>query len=79
MRKVFRMQYEPCSGQCYTGGDDSPINKESFKAIGALKTDKNRLESFITKLTKAHEPLCGNEEMRLGVDYDELVTMATSS
>lgn len=73
MRKVFRMQYEPCDGLCYAPSyDPMDENYESFFAIRGLKDDKPRLAKLLTKLTEIHEPLCGNKNMRYAIDKDDV-------
>lgn len=75
MRKVFRMQYEPCNGDCYAWGDDDDDdvkheNTASFSSIRSLKDNLPRLKSLMDRLVKIHEPLCGNANMRYAIDQD---------
>jgi hypothetical protein len=64
MRKVFRMQYEPCDGTCYAWDSRAPIEV-------ILENDKPRLNTLVKALTKIHEPACGNINIRYGIDLDE--------
>ena len=61
MRKIFRMGYEPCKGDCYEYDVTLPIDE--------LNTA--RREATIAKLLEMHAPMCGNEALRYGVDLDE--------
>lgn len=63
MKKIFRFQYEPCTGTCYTGGND--FYQELKKA------DTNKLNSIINNIVKAHDSTCDDLDQRFGVDYDE--------
>ena len=80
MRKVFRMQYEPCNGLCYApshSADDE--NFESFNAMHELKNDKPRLAKLLADLTKVHDPLCGNENLRIAIDKDDIAEIYVGS
>lgn len=80
MNKVFRMQYEPCNGMCYAWSkDNGDENFESFKAMNAFKTDLPRLKKFFQMLTKVHEPLCGNEKLRIAIDVDTVANIYVGS
>lgn len=61
MRKIFRMGYEPCKGDCYAWGDVLPIDDLDPEKRAAVKT----------KLLDLHRPMCGNAALRYGVDFDE--------
>ncbi|HDY9042735.1 TPA: hypothetical protein RRI59_000366 [Klebsiella pneumoniae] len=63
MRKAFRMKYEPCLGTCYI---DRNVADLSF-----LANDLVALREIVIKMIKAHEPLCGNEGIAYGIDFDE--------
>lgn len=63
MRKVFRMKYEPCNGQCYTCHE--VVN------LTSLANDQVTLRRLLDKMVKAHEPLCGNANIAYGIDFDE--------
>jgi len=62
MRKIFRMQYEPCTGMCYA--PDQPF----FQVMGELATDKPRLKKLMSQLLEVHTFLCGNENMKWAID-----------
>jgi hypothetical protein len=64
MKKVFRMKYEPCNGECYVGPD---VINLSFLAGNLVE-----LKKITTKLIKAHEPLCGDVNLAYAIDYDEI-------
>lgn len=61
MRKIFRMGYEPCKGDCYAYDDVLPIDDMT----------PERRERTVKKLLKMHAPMCGNEALRYGIDFDE--------
>lgn len=63
MRKIFRMQYEPCNGDCYAWDDVLPL----VDVEGDIKHLKELMDKFIL----AHNPLCGNINLRYGIDFDE--------
>lgn len=65
MKKVFRMQYEPCNGDCYAHG------QEFFKLMKSLLDDEAKFKTLTEKLVKIHEPLCGNVNLRYAMDLDE--------
>lgn len=90
MRKIFRMQYEPCNGECYawdrddddrgsdsgsgsggSGGSDDDDKDTDIMPLRALRNDPIRLKSVMTKLVSMHEELCGNKNLRYGIDLDE--------
>lgn len=82
MRKIFRMQYEPCSGACYQyddddsssgggGGSDTPDIESDILPLRALRFDQVRLKSIMEKLVAMHQELCGNKNIRYGIDLDE--------
>jgi hypothetical protein len=79
MRKVFRMQHEPCNGMCYAPSYDGGENFESFKAMNAFKNDLPRLKKFFENLLKVHEPLCGNEKLRIAIDVDDIANIYVGS
>jgi hypothetical protein len=64
MKKVFRMKYEPCNGECYV--PDDVINL-SFLAENLIE-----LKKITAKLIKAHEPLCGDENLAYAIDFDDV-------
>lgn len=63
MRKLFRMQYEPCNGECYAPGD--VLN------LSGLSKDVPRRERLLADLKAIHDPICGNAAYRYGMDLDE--------
>ena len=71
------MQYEPCNGECYAydGGDDDNSDDrpdgDDTLPLGPLRFDKPRLKRIMDKLIAMHEPLCGNKNLRYGIDLDE--------
>lgn len=65
MKKIFRMQYEPCLGTCYEY--DSILMQE----INKLKQDKNKLNRFLKCLDYIHDKTCGDEKVGFLLDYDE--------
>lgn len=70
MRKLFRMKYESCSGQCYAD--------EEVMRIHNLGLDAQNAAEFLHRLLAIHEPSCGNDQIafRLDVsdDHDMYVT-----
>ena len=77
MRKIFRMQYEPCNGDCYAwdGDDDNDSGSDSdgddTLPLGPLRSDPVRLKRIMDKLVAMHQELCGNVNLRYGIDLDE--------
>jgi len=61
MRKLFRMQYEPCSGQCYAASEVLSLQGMS---VGQIK-------EVMDAMVAMHEPACGNRNVCLGLDLDE--------
>ncbi len=61
LRKIFRMGYEPCKGDCYCYDDVLPIDE----------LDSTRKAAVVQKLLDMHAPMCGNEALRYGVDLVE--------
>ena len=60
-RKIFRMGYEPCKGDCYCYDDVLPVDD----------LDPEKRQAVIKKLLELHAPMCGNEALRYGVDFSE--------
>jgi len=60
-RKIFRMGYEPCKGDCYCYDDVLPVDD----------LDPEKRQAMIKKLLEMHAPMCGNEALRYGVDFSE--------
>lgn len=65
MKKIFRMQYEPCLGTCYEY-DDILMDE-----INKLKKDKKQLDVFLKCLDYIHDKTCGDIEVGFLLDYDE--------
>lgn len=65
MKKIFRMQYEPCLGTCYEYDD---ILMEEFRK---LRTQPDKLKSLLEDLNFIHEKSCGNSTLGFILDYDE--------
>lgn len=63
MRKLFRMKYEPCTGQCYAYSDVMRIHTLGLDVKGAV--------AFLKRLVAIHEPSCGNENIEYRLDVDE--------
>lgn len=71
MRKMFRMQYESCSGQCYAWSDVMRIRTLGLDAQGAA--------AFLKRLVAMHEPSCGNDKLAFRLDLDEEHEMFVAS
>lgn len=63
MRKLFRMKYEPCVGQCYAYSDVMRIHTLGLDARGAA--------AFLRRLLAAHAPSCGDPGIEFRLDADE--------
>lgn len=63
MRKLFRMKYESCSGQCYAYSD--------VMRIHVLGLDVEGTVAFLKRLLAAHAPSCGNDQLGFKLDVDE--------
>ena len=63
MRKLFRMKYEACSGQCYAYSDVMRIHTLGLDVKGAVE--------FLKRLVAIHEPSCGNPNIEYRLDVDE--------
>lgn len=63
MRKLFRMKYEACNGQCYEYDDVMKINTLGLDVKGAVE--------FLKRLVAIHEPSCGNPNIEYRLDVDE--------
>lgn len=64
MRKIFRMAYESCSGQCYDHSDVMRIH-----TLGLY--DIKRAAAFLSRLLEMHAPSCGNPNIQFRLDVDE--------
>ena len=62
MRKMFRMKYEPCTGQCYAPSDVMRIHTLGLDVEGAVV--------FLKRLLAMHAPSCGNESLQFRLDED---------
>jgi hypothetical protein len=63
MRKLFRMAYESCSGQCYAYSDVMRIHTLGLDIKGAAE--------FLRRLLAMHAPSCGNPNIQFRLDHDE--------
>lgn len=63
MRKIFRMAYETCSGQCYDHSDVMRIHNLGLDVRGAA--------AFLKRLLAMHGPACGNANLQFRLDADE--------
>ncbi len=61
MKKLFRMKHEPCRGTCYEYDDVLKISQMSPE-------DQDHI---ITRMSKIHNLICGDEKFALGLDLDE--------
>lgn len=65
MKKIFRMQYEPCLGTCYAYDDILMLE------INKLKSNKTKLNKLLQCLEFIHDKTCGNKDIGFTLDYDE--------
>lgn len=63
MRKLFRMKYESCSGQCYAYSDVMRIHTLGLDVEGTV--------AFLKRLLSMHAPSCGNPNIQFRLDADE--------
>lgn len=63
MRKLFRMKYESCNGQCYADEDVMQIHSLGLDAEGAA--------TFLRRLLAMHEPSCGNPQISFSLDVED--------
>lgn len=63
MRKLFRMKYESCNGQCYADEDVMKIHSLGLDVEGAA--------TFLRRLLAMHEPSCGNPQISFSLDVDD--------
>ena len=63
MRKLFRMKYESCSGQCYADEDVMRIHDLGLDAVGAA--------TFLRRLLAMHEPSCGDPNISFSLDVED--------
>lgn len=71
MRKLFRMKYEACNGQCYEYSD--------VMRIHALGLDTQGAVAFLKRLVAMHEPSCGNAELQFRLDEDTWIPKESAS
>lgn len=71
MKKIFRMQYEPCLGTCYAYDDILMLE------INKLKENKKDLNKLLKCLESIHDRTCGNTEIGFTLDYDENMFIGT--
>jgi hypothetical protein len=71
MRKMFRMKYESCSGQCYAYSDVMKIQNLGLDEQGAV--------TFLTRLLEMHRPSCGNPHLAFRLDNDEELNVFVAS
>ena len=71
MRKIFRMQYESCHGECYAYSDVMRIRTLGLDAKGAA--------AFLRRLVKMHGPSCGNPHLAFRLDHDETLDVFVAS
>lgn len=67
MRKLFRMKYEPCNGDCYA--------ECAVVDLRSMKLAKNEAVDFFRKLLAVHLPACGNSQLMFRVDVDDEYNM----
>ncbi len=63
MRKLFRMKYESCNGQCYADEDVMKIHNLGLDVEGAA--------TFLRRLLAMHEPSCGNPQIAFSLDVED--------
>lgn len=63
MRKMFRMKYESCNGECYAYSDVMRIHN--------LGLDTESAVSFLRRLVEIHKPSCGNANLQFRLDVDD--------
>src|SRR5690349_3415123 len=71
MRKMFRMKYESCSGQCYEYSDVMRIRNLGLDAQGAAE--------FLKRLVAMHDPSCGNDQIAFRLDVSDEHDMFVAS
>lgn len=62
MRKIFRMRYESCYGQCYEYSD--------VMRVHTLGLDEDGAVAFLKRLLAVHAPSCGNAALGFRLDHD---------
>jgi hypothetical protein len=71
MRKLFRMKYESCTGQCYSYSDVMKIHTLELDEAGAV--------TFLRRLVAMHHPSCGNPHLAFRLDHDEELEVFVAS
>jgi hypothetical protein len=71
MRKIFRMKYESCNGQCYEYSDVMRIHTLGLDTQGAVV--------FLKRLLAMHAPSCGNAELAFRLDHDDKLNIFVAS
>lgn len=61
MRKLFRMQHEPCHGTCYTPD----------KVMRLAEVSDADRERILAMIGEVHDAICGDARFGLGIDLDE--------
>lgn len=64
MRKLFRMQFEGCLGECYSHSD--------VMRIHVLGLDVEGTAAFLRRLLAMHAPACGDDRIGFRLDVDEV-------
>lgn len=67
MRKLFRMKYEPCNGDCYA--------ECAVVDLHSMKLSKNETADFFRRLLAVHLPACGNSNLMFRVDMSDEYNM----
>ena len=71
MRKLFRMKYEPCNGQCYAHDD-------VLKAAD-IGCSPDEYRKVLDGLVAIHERACGNADVWYALDHDDTTGVFVAS
>lgn len=71
MRKMFRMKYESCNGECYADIDVMTIRTLGLDAQGSAE--------FLKRLIAMHAPSCGNDQLAFRLDVSDEHDMFVTS
>lgn len=71
MRKMFRMKYESCHGECYAHSDVMKIHN--------LGLDEQGAAAFLRRLLQIHGPACGNANLGFRLDVDDKLGVFVAS
>lgn len=71
MKKIFRMQYEPCLGTCYA------YDQELMKQLFLLQSQPDKFNDLLNNLNYIHDKSCGNLNLGFILDYDENMFIGT--